>query len=52
MIELSNIDGIGETQIKSIKNFFLNKVNLEFLLELKKTLKINNAVSINQWGGF
>jgi len=50
MIELSNIDGIGETQTKSIKNFFSNKVNLKVLLELKKTLKINNVVSINQMG--
>jgi len=50
MSELSNIDGIGETQIKSIKNFFSNKVNLEVLLELKKILKINNVVSTNQTG--
>ena len=50
MNELSNIDGIGETQIKSIKNFFLNKVNLEVLLELKKILKISNVVSISQTG--
>jgi len=50
MTELSNIDGIGETQIQSIKNFFSNKVNLEVLLELKKTLKINDVVSINQTG--
>ena len=28
--ELLNIDGIGETQINSIKNFFLNKTNLKF----------------------
>ena len=50
MTELSNIDGIGETQIQSIKKFFSNKVNLEVLLELKKILKINNVVSINQTG--
>ena len=50
MSELSNIDGIGETQIKSIKNFFSNKVNLKVLSELKKILKINNVVSINQTG--
>ena len=50
MDELSNIDGIGETQIKSIKSFFSNKINLEVLFELKKILKINNAVPINQTG--
>ena len=29
--ELLNIDGIGETQVSSIKNFFSNKLNLEVL---------------------
>ena len=50
MSELVNIDGIGETQIKSIKNFFLNKVNLEVLSELKKFLKDNNVIQINKNG--
>ena len=40
--ELSIIDGIGETQIKSIKSFFSNKENLDVLFELKKALKITN----------
>ena len=48
--ELVNIDGIGETQIKSVKNFFLNKINIEVLLELKKILKIKNISLINQNG--
>ena len=50
MNELSNIDGIGETQIKSIKNFFSNRVNVEVLSELKKILKIPNVAPINQTG--
>ena len=50
MIELSNIDGIGETQVQSIKNFFLNKVNLDVLAELKKILKISVVTSIDQAG--
>lgn len=50
MSELSNINGIGETQIESIKFFFSYKVNLEVLLELKKILKITNVASINQSG--
>ena len=50
MIELSNIDGIGETQVQSIKNFFLNKVNLDVLAELKKILKISMVTSIDQAG--
>ncbi len=47
---LSNIDGIGETQIGSIKNFFSNKVNLEVLFELKKIIDIVNAKPINNAG--
>ena len=38
--DLLNIDGIGDTQIRSIEKFFLNKKNLLVLEELKKYLKI------------
>ena len=47
---LSNIDGIGSTQIQSIKNFFLNKTNLSVLSELEKNLKIQNMLLINNKG--
>ena len=47
---LSNIDGIGITQIQSIKNFFLNKTKLKVLSELEKILKIENTVLINNKG--
>ena len=47
---LSNIDGIGSTQIQSIKNFFLNKTNLSVLFELEKNLKIQNMLLINNKG--
>jgi len=47
---LSNIDGIGETQIRSIKNFFSNKINLKVLSELKKIINIVNAQFINNAG--
>ena len=50
MNELVNIDGIGETQTKSIKNFFNNKINLEMLSELKKILNINNIIPNNKNG--
>ncbi len=50
MEELSNIDGIGETQLKSLKNFFLYKTNLLILLELKKLINIKNTSSTNQSG--
>ncbi len=41
--ELLNIDGIGETQVNSIKNFFLNSTNIKILNELEKVLIIKNA---------
>jgi DNA ligase (NAD+) len=47
---LSNIDGIGSTQVQSIKKFFLNKTNLKVLTELEKNLKIENAILINDKG--
>ncbi len=36
--ELSNIDGIGETQINSLKIFFKNKINLKVVISLGKIL--------------
>ena len=47
---LSNIDGIGNTQVQSIKKFFLNKTNLNVLSELRKKLKIQNMIVINDKG--
>ena len=41
--DILNIDGIGETQLKSIKNFFDNKVNLNILKELQKILEVKDA---------
>ena len=41
--ELLNIDGIGEIQVSSMRNFFSNKMNLKILDELGKILKINEA---------
>ena len=47
---LSNIDGIGPTQIQSIKNFFSNKTNLNILNELNKNLLVLNIIPINNNG--
>ena len=47
---LSNIDGIGPTQIQSIKNFFLNKINVNILYELNKNLSIESVIPINNNG--
>ncbi|WP_415271508.1 NAD-dependent DNA ligase LigA [Candidatus Pelagibacter sp. Uisw_121] len=47
---LFNIDGIGITQIQSIKKFFLNKTNLKVLFELEKKLLIKNVILANNNG--
>ena len=41
--DLINLDGIGETQINSIKIFFSNYLNIKILDELEKILTINNV---------
>jgi DNA ligase (NAD+) len=48
--DLSNIDGIGPTQIQSIKKFFLNKTNLKVLNELNKKISVLSVVSSNDNG--
>ena len=47
---LSNIDGIGETQIKSIRTFFSNKINIKVLEKLKKIMKISDVMSSKKDG--
>ncbi len=48
--DLLNIDGIGETQITSIKNFFLNKINLKVLNELNKVLRVQDTIQPKKGG--
>ncbi len=40
---LSNIDGIGETQIKSLKKFFSNKTNINVVHKLVSKMNINDS---------
>ena len=47
---LLNIDGIGDTQVNSIKNFFSNTINISILNELNKILTIKNAIIDNKNG--
>ncbi len=42
--DLLNIDGIGETQVNSIKSFFSNDANRKVLNELEKILVIKDAI--------
>ena len=44
-----NIDGIGETQVNSLKKFFTNKLNINIVIELSHILKIESA-KINKNG--
>ena len=48
--DLLNIDGIGETQISSLKEFFLNKINLNVMNKLSKALKVKDAVQVKKKG--
>ena len=49
-IDLLNIDGIGETQINSIKNFFTNKTNFMVVKELNKILKVKDSTEFKKDG--
>ncbi len=48
--DILNIDGIGETQLKSLKNFFNNKVNLNILNELQNILEVKDMVTRDKNG--
>ena len=50
--ELSNIDGIGETQINSLKNFFKNKTNLKVIISLGKILNFEKNIIKKNEGVF
>ena len=43
--ELLNIDGIGETQVNSVRNFFTNITNLSVVEKLQKILTIKDSLS-------
>ena len=42
LINLADLDGIGETQIQSINNFFLNESNTKIIAKLINKLNIKN----------
>ena len=44
--DLLNIDGIGETQVNSIKSFFANATNIKIINKLGEVLEITNAIAI------
>ena len=48
--DLLNIDGMGETQLVSVKNFFSKSINLKILSELDELLNIQDAKILNTKG--
>jgi DNA ligase (NAD+) len=50
LTEIENIDGIGETQIQSIKKFFSLKINILILKELDQVLQIESLKKITNDG--
>ncbi|MGL3828133.1 NAD-dependent DNA ligase LigA [Candidatus Pelagibacter communis] len=50
LTEIENIDGIGETQIQSIKSFFSLKINRLILKELDQVLQIESLKKITNDG--
>ena len=52
ILNLVDLDGIGETQAKSIENFFINKTNVGITKSLIKQLNIKNFILQNTDGKF
>ena len=52
LINLVDLDGIGETQITSIDNFFSNETNARIIKELINKLSIKNYMTQNKDGKF
>ena len=48
LINLKSLDGMGDTQIKSIDTFFSNKKNIDVLEKLVKYLKIKDHKTLNE----
>ena len=49
---LADLDGIGETQIKSIENFFSNRKNIEVVKSLIEVLEVKDFKNFNKKGKF
>ena len=47
---IAELDGIGSAQLKSLNEFFSNKINNEIILSLIKYLKIENSKVLNKNG--
>tara|TARA_B100001996_G_scaffold210406_1_gene161454 strand:- start:1176 stop:3200 length:2025 start_codon:yes stop_codon:yes gene_type:complete len=52
LTNLEDLDGIGDTQIKSIEDFFSNKKNSQIIQSLMSALNIKDFQKINRTGKF
>ena len=52
LVNLVDLDGIGETQIQSIDNFFSNETNVKIIKDLINKLTIKNYITKNHEGKF
>ncbi len=52
LINLADLDGIGETQIQSLENFFSNETNTRIIKNLIDKLNIKNFIRKNNDGKF
>ncbi len=52
LLNLIDLDGIGDTQIESINNFFLNKTNVSIIKELIEKLSVKKFSIQNKDGKF
>ena len=52
LLSLADLDGMGETQIESIDNFFSSKLNKEIIKKLIDKLDISNYITKNADGKF
>jgi DNA ligase (NAD+) len=52
LLNLVDLDGIGDTQIEFIDNFFLNETNIKIVQKLINKLKIKNYIIKNTYGKF
>ena len=52
LVNLRDLDGIGETQIKSIESFFSNKTNIRITKDLIANLNVTDFILLNNDGKF
>ena len=52
LINLADLDGIGETQVQSIDSFFRNYTNTKITKSLIQNLNVQNYTSLNSDGKF